>query len=75
MNYDNIKVPGHIGRWHVIDTKRDSKNNMLYLLEHDDFGDTAPSIIVDEKCNIILEDVWNGWDDLHELLESEGSTF
>lgn len=56
---DKIRVDGHKGTWYVIDVKND-----LYLLEHETYGDTAPCIIVDCKGTLVMEDVYNGFDDL-----------
>ena len=38
----------------------------VFELEHEEYGDDAAHIIIDENNNIILEDVWNGWLDLTE---------
>jgi len=35
----------------------------LYLLEHETFGDDAASIIIDENKKVVLDDVYNGFDD------------
>lgn len=64
-NSDNIKIKGHIGTWYVLSSAKYPQGT-LYLLEHETYGDEAPSIIVDSYGNIVLEDVYNGWDDLDE---------
>lgn len=38
----------------------------LFLLEHEEYGDKAASIIVDEAGRLVLEDVWNGFEDLED---------
>lgn len=68
MQTDNIKVPTHIGTWYVID-KTNWQGKQVYLLEHEKYGDSAACIIVDENLNIILEEVWNGFDDLVDFWE------
>ena len=40
----------------------------MFLLEHQTYGDEAASLIVDQDLNVVLDDVWNGFDDL-DLLE------
>lgn len=68
MNKDNIKIQGHVGKWHVIDEK-EYKGKMVYLLEHDTYGDMAAGLIIDKNLNVILDDVWNGFLDLDESEE------
>ena len=67
MVKEHIKIQGHIGRWYEIDsTEIDGKK--IYLMEHETYGDmTACCIIVDDNT-LILDDVWNGFDDLEEFL-------
>lgn len=64
-----IVVKGHVGTWYVID--RMTKHGQTYkLLESEVYGDEAPCLIVTEKTNkLVLEDVWNGFDDLIEAKE------
>ena len=64
MLKDNIKIKGHVGKWHVIDEKEYS-GKMVYLLEHD----MAAGLIIDKDLNVILDDVWNGFLDLDESEE------
>lgn len=66
MQKENIKIEGHIGTWYVID-ETEWKGERAFLLEHETFGDEAACLIVNEKLKIILEDVWNGFDDLEDL--------
>lgn len=66
MQKENIKIEGHIGTWYVIDETK-CKGERVFLLEHETFGDEAACLIVNEKLEIILEDVWNGFDDLEDL--------
>ncbi|MFI3205620.1 MAG: SNF2-related protein [Clostridia bacterium] len=62
---DNIEVEGHIGTWYVID--KDVRNGKDYfLLEHEEYGDETAGLIVDENAKLVLDDVWNGFDDLDE---------
>ena len=68
MAKEHIKIQGHIGRWYEINSiEIDGKK--FYLMEHETYGDMAPCIIIDEDDNLILEDVWNGFDDLYEYFE------
>lgn len=65
----NIEVEGHIGTWYVIDT--DKINGTAYfLLEHEEHGDEAACVIVDSDGKLVLDDVWNGFDDLKEYFDS-----
>lgn len=74
---DNIEVEGHFGTWYVIDegmfeltpdTERgpETIRARLFLLEHEEYGDEAACVIVTEDGKLVLEDVWNGFDDLDD---------
>ncbi len=65
----NIEVDGHIGSWYVIDTEV-VDNTKYFLLEHEEHGDNAACVIVDGDGKLVLDDVWNGFDDLKEHFES-----
>lgn len=74
----HITISGHIGTWYVIDEgdfvlTPDTDDGKaltipahLYLLEHEEYGDEAAHIIVNEDGKVVLDDVWNGFDDLLE---------
>lgn len=58
-----ITVEGYAGTWYIIDNCiYDGKK--VYLLEHETYGDDAACLIVDEDFNLIMEDVWNGFEEL-----------
>jgi len=38
----------------------------LFLLESRKFGDEVACLIVDKKKQLVMEDVWNGFDDLED---------
>lgn len=64
---DGIKVEGHRGTWYVIDASDcPILKHTVFLLEHEQFGDEAAGLIVDEDFRVVLDDVWNGFDDLAE---------
>jgi hypothetical protein len=69
---DGIKVAGHVGTWYVID-EAEYDGKMLYLLEHEEYGDEAASVIIDAAGNLVLEDVWNGFSDYEEGLIYSGN--
>ena len=64
MNADTsgLTVAGHIGTWHTID-QHEVGGHSFYLMEHDAYGDEAACIIVDERGKLVLDDVYNGFDD------------
>lgn len=68
MKREGIKVKGHVGTWYVID-ERDG----LYLLEHETYGDEAACVIIDGEGNLVMEDVWNGFDDYDEAHRDESN--
>lgn len=74
---DDIEITGHEGTWYVIaegdykpapGTTGDDENASihLFLLESELYGDEAACLIVNEEKKIVLEDVWNGFDDLED---------
>ena len=74
---DHIRVEGHVGTWYVIgegdfvltpdeNGKPLTIRAHLFLLEHEQYGDEVACVIVDDAVNLILEDVWNGFDDLED---------
>lgn len=74
---DHIEVDGHWGTWYVIDegnfeltpdTGRgpEALPAHLFLLEQEQYGDEAACVIVAEDGELVLEDVWNGFDDLDD---------
>lgn len=66
MLKNNIKIKGHIGTWYVIDEGYHN-GKKVYLLEHEEYGDEAAALVVDQDLNIIMDDVWNGFNDLDDL--------
>jgi hypothetical protein len=76
-NSGGIEITGHKGTWYVIDEgdykitqdvdgKPETLTAHLFLLESELYGDEAACLIVNEEKQIILEDVWNGFDDLED---------
>lgn len=79
---DHIRIDGHIGTWYVIadgwyiytpDENGVPKTYRVhcFLLEHEEYGDEAANLIVNESGAIILDDVYNGFGDLMEAGWSE----
>lgn len=66
---DKIIIPGHIGTWYVFDSKFYPEfDGTLFLVESEQYGDEAAWLIIDEYGEIILDDVYDGWFDLDEVL-------
>lgn len=64
---ENVTIEGHKGTWYLIDAT--IYNGVQYKLwESENFGEDAAAIITSEN-GIVLEDVWNGFDDLYEEME------
>ena len=66
MKRDGIKIKGHVGKWYVID-ETIWNGAKVYLLEHETYGDEAACLIVNENLTVILDESWNGFDDLEDL--------
>jgi len=69
-----VHIKGHRGTWYVIDEKYVTQHGWLFLLEHETHGDDAACLIVDERGQVIVDDVWNGFLDYEELLVCEGAS-
>lgn len=65
MKQSNIRVKGHLGTWHIAD-EAVIEGRQLYLLEHEYYGDAAACLIMDERGKLVMEYVWNGFDDYRE---------
>lgn len=68
MQKEGIKVEGHVGKWYVID-ETTFRGEPAYLVEHETYGDEAACLIINEKKEVILDDVWNGFLDLAEAFD------
>ena len=69
MKEDGIVINGHRGTWHVIDHTTCDRYGDVYLLEHETYGDEAAELIVTSDYTVIVDDVWNGFDDLWEFID------
>ena len=67
-NTDQITIKGHYGKWFVVSTETHN-GRTLFELEHETHGDSAAHLIVDCHGVIVLEDVWNSFDDYYESLD------
>ena len=62
---DGITIEGYTGTWYVIDTLETAFGD-LFLLESEVYGDETACLMVDEIGVVLLDDVWNGFEDLDE---------
>jgi predicted class III extradiol MEMO1 family dioxygenase len=62
METENIKIKGRIGTWYLI-AESHHNGKKVYLLEHEEYGDEAGHLIVDENLTEIME-TFNGFDEL-----------
>lgn len=68
IDTEGLKVKGHIGTWHSIDSRK-LDGHIYFLMEHDEYGDEAACVVVDDTGQLVVEDVCNGWDEVLALLE------
>ena len=61
-NTSGMAVDGHIGTWHTVD-HREIDGHTFWLMEHDTFGDDASCIIVDERGELVLSHIYDGFDE------------
>ena len=59
---DHIAVGGHIGTWYAID-ETEIGGEKFFLLEHEEHGDMAACVAVNEQGKLVAEDLWNGFDE------------
>jgi len=59
----NIKIPQVSGPWHVIDSTI-YHGEKIFLFENEIFSDGLPCMIVDKEGEILLNNVYNGFNDL-----------
>ena len=55
---DNIVVEGHEGKWYAI-SETTHKGRMIYLLEHETYGNDAAHIAVDTNGNVVCEEIYD----------------
>lgn len=71
MDTDGLAVKGHIGTWYAIDSVSLSGRD-FFLMEHETYGDEAANIVVDSGGKLVLDDVFDGFDEhTTELLKQE----
>ena len=66
---DGIEIQGWYGTWYSIDTQV-TDHSLYLLLEHEEYGDETEHLIIDHTGNFILDDVYNGFEDLDYFLET-----
>lgn len=54
MQEDKIKIQGYVGTWYIID-KGYFKGKQVYLLEHEQYGDEAECLVVDNNFKVICQ--------------------
>lgn len=59
---DHITVEGHIGTWYAVD-ETEIGGEKFFLLEHEEHGDMAACVAVNEQGKLVAEDLWNGFDE------------
>lgn len=58
----HIPVEGHIGTWYAVD-ETEIGGEKFFLLEHEEYGDMAACVAVNERGKLVAEDLWNGFDE------------
>ena len=52
---------GHFGTWHTVEAKEIS-GELFYRMEHEEYGDSVASIIVNQQGELVAEDLEHGFD-------------
>lgn len=66
---DGIKIEGYSGTWYSIEHLYNSEDGLMFLVESEIYGDEAADIIIDINGNVILEGVYDGFNNYEEWLE------
>ena len=70
-----VKIEDHIGTWYNITEGRkfniNGEDKVLYLFEHEKYGDEAAHVIATAEGELFVENVWNGWADFKEYVLDE----
>lgn len=62
---DGIKINGYYGSWYVIDVL-ETYDGDLFLLKSELYGDKVPGIIVNDCNEVVLDYVYNGFEDWYD---------
>ncbi len=54
-------VDGHFGTWHTAEVRKIS-DELFYRMEHEEYGDSVASIIVNQEGELVAEDLEHGFD-------------
>lgn len=68
VDFDGIKVDGHIGTWYTIG-KVVTQGQLYFFLEHEEYGDLAANCIIDFDGILIQDEVYD-FSDLEYILEN-----
>lgn len=71
LMFEGIKHPDHIGTWYSIDCLYNSEDGFMLLCEHETYGDETGCIIINLDGELILNDVWNGFDDYSDMIDAQ----
>ena len=52
---------GHFGTWHTVEAKEIS-GELFYRMEHEEYGDSVASIIVNQEGELVAEELEHGFD-------------
>ena len=62
MKKEKIKIKGHVGTWYVVESAV-FNGQVIYLLEHEHYGDDAQHLIIDENKNILADEWEHSFDE------------
>ena len=62
MKKENIKIEGYRGTWYIVGEEV-IQGVKVYELESEVWGDEAAHLIVNEAMEVLLDEVYNSFDD------------
>ena len=62
MKKENIRIEGHRGTWYIVGEEV-IQGNKVYEVESEVWGDEAAHLIVNEDMEVLLDEVYNSFDD------------
>lgn len=61
LDTSGIEIEQHEGLWHTAD-KREIADEIFYLMEHNEYGDSVAAVIVNADGELIAQELENGFD-------------
>lgn len=61
MDSTAVAIEQHEGLWHPVE-KREIKNEVFYLMEHNEYGDSVAAVVVHANGDLVAQELESGFD-------------